>query len=583
MTLSDRINTRVANSAFGRHFKLEGSGAKKERLNSRFLTELRGGLATFVAMAYIISVNSTIIADSGGPCICSPPAGATGNAALCVGDPDYEACKLIVRQDLITATCAIACLASALMGTLANLPMGMAPGMGLNAYFAYTVVGFNGSGNISYEVAISAVFIEGLIFLFLSVFGIRQYLARLIPVSIKIATGAGIGLYLCFIGLQTSAGIGLITADASTLVTLGGCDSQYKDENGVCTGHHMESGRTWLGIMGIYLMTMMSLFKVKGSILICILIVAIISWPRNTTVTFFPYTSDGDAAFDFFKQVVTFHPIEKTLAVLKFDFTSSEIWIALITLLYVDIMDTTGTLYSMAKFGGYMDERGDFEGSSVAFICDSLCVAIGALFGTSPCTTFVESGAGITEGARTGIAGLTVSLGFFISLFFAPIFASFPPWSTGPALVLVGSMMIQNVINVNWGYIGDAVPAFLTMALMPLTYSIADGMIGGLCTYIAINISVWLVEKASFGRFMVDKTQKEPWSGHHLSGSGILPPWIKRLAGKVTGRYPGDDLPKQGAYQMGDMQSARQETRVSLSSQDEVHDEDLTVGSGFSK
>lgn len=213
-------------------------------------------------------------------------------------------------------------------------------------------------------------------------------------------------------------------------------------------------------------MTMMSLFKVKGSILICILIVAIISWPRNSTVTFFPYTDAGQASFDFFKQVVTFHPIQKTLGALKFDLTTSEIWIALITLLYVDIMDTTGTLYSMAKFGGYMDERGDFEGSSTAFICDSLCVSIGALFGTSPCTTFVESGAGITEGARTGIAGLTVALGFFVSLFFAPIFASFPPWSTGPALILVGSMMIQNVVNINWGYIGDAVPAFLTMAVM---------------------------------------------------------------------------------------------------------------------
>jgi AGZA family xanthine/uracil permease-like MFS transporter len=210
-------------------------------------------------------------------------------------------------------------------------------------------------------------------------------------------------------------------------------------------------------------MTMLSLFKVKGSILICILLVAIISWPRNTSVTFFPYNDAGDAGFDFFKQVVTFHPIEKTLATLEFDLTTSEIWIALITILYVDIMDTTGTLYSMAKFGGYMDERGDFEGSSVAFICDSLCVS---LFGTSPCTTFVESGAGITEGARTGIAGLVVSICFFISLFFAPIFASFPPWSTGPALILVGSMMIQNVINVNWGYIGDAVPAFLTMAIM---------------------------------------------------------------------------------------------------------------------
>ncbi|KAG2175498.1 hypothetical protein INT43_001145 [Umbelopsis isabellina] len=570
MTWTETVNNRVANSFFGRHFQLEGSGSKKERPGSRFLTELRGGLATFVAMAYIISVNSTIIADSGGPCVCSPAAGATGTAAMCVGDPDYEACKLVVRQDLITATCAIACLASALMGTFANLPMGMAPGMGLNAYFAYTVVGFNGSGKVPYNVAIAAVFIEGLIFLFLSVFGIRQYLARLIPVSIKIATGAGIGLYLCFIGMQSSAGIGLISADPSTLVTLGGCDAAYKDENGVCTAHHMESGRTWLGIMGVYLMTMLSLFKVKGSILICILLVAIISWPRTTNVTFFPYDAAGDAAFDFFKQVVTFHPIEKTLASLEFDLTTSEIWIALITILYVDIMDTTGTLYSMAKFGGYMDERGDFEGSSVAFICDSLCVTIGALFGTSPCTTFVESGAGITEGARTGIAGLVVSICFFISLFFAPIFASFPPWSTGPALILVGSMMIQNVINVNWGYIGDAVPAFLTMAIMPLTYSIADGMIGGLCTYIAINLSVWFVEKASFGRFVVDKSQKEPWAGHHLSGSGILPPWIKRVAAKLSGRVPGDDLPKPGVYELGKASRFAEETHVSLSEDEAV-------------
>ncbi|KAJ2712751.1 hypothetical protein H4R19_002594, partial [Coemansia spiralis] len=196
-----KVDACVARSPVGRWFRLEGSGGKAERAGSRFSVELRAGLTTFVAMAYIISTNALIIADSGGPCDCD----RAKFGAICSGDPAYTQCLQGLKQDIITATCAIACIACVLMGLLANLPIALAPGMGLNAYFAYTVVGFHGSGKVSYENALAAVCIEGIVFFVLSVVGLRQWFARMIPVALKTATGAGIGLYLAFIGLQSSA------------------------------------------------------------------------------------------------------------------------------------------------------------------------------------------------------------------------------------------------------------------------------------------------------------------------------------------------------------------------------------------
>ncbi|RUP51462.1 hypothetical protein BC936DRAFT_148066 [Jimgerdemannia flammicorona] len=198
-------------------------------------------------------------------------------------------------------------------------------------------------------------------------------------------------------------------------------------------------------------------------------------------------------------------------------------------------MDTTGTLYSMAKFGGFLDKNGDFDGSTLAFMCDAISISIGAIFGTSPCTTFIESGAGITEGGRTGITAITTAFCFFISLFFAPIFASLPPWATGPALILIGSLMMASAKNINWEYIGDSVPAFLTMALIPLTYSIAYGVIAGIVAYVLINGSALFIEKASFGRITHDNSKRETWwSG--LAGVGIVPIWIKIVAAKAQGK-----------------------------------------------
>ncbi|KAJ1735521.1 hypothetical protein LPJ72_001828, partial [Coemansia sp. Benny D160-2] len=541
----DTTNDWVARTYIGRWFRLEGSGAATERTGSRFSVEVRAGLTTFVAMAYIISTNALILTDSGGTCDCD----RDKYGATCEDDAQYTQCLQTLKLDMITATCAIASLACVAMGALANLPIALAPGMGLNAYFAYTVVGYHGTGKVSYKNALAAVCLEGIIFFVLSVVGLRQWFARLIPAALKTATAAGIGMYLAFIGLQASAGIGLITGSASTLVELGGCPPEYR-ENGVCLSHHMESGRTWLGVLGLVLMGAMLAYRLRGAILVGIVAVAIISWPRPTAVTYFPHTPAGDDSFNFFKKVVAFHPIRTTLAAFHWDLSSGDLWIALITFLYVDILDCTGTMFSMAKFGGYMDDRTqDFEGSSAAFLVDSAAITIGSVFGSSPVTAFIESGAGIAEGARTGIATVVTGLLFFIALFFAPIFASFPPWATGPALIVVGSMMMQNVVHVNWRYIGDALPAFVTIIMIPFGYSIGYGLIAGIGTFIAINSLVFAIYKISRHRIKPPNfDERDDWLAFVSRGGfkSSVPSWILRLFGKKP-VPPTPDLPSPAA------------------------------------
>ncbi|KAF9920465.1 hypothetical protein FBU30_009705 [Linnemannia zychae] len=559
-SILERLNQSVAQSKVGKYFRLEGSGAKRERIGSKFTTEIRAGLTTFVTMAYIISVNALIVSDSGGPCSC---VNGNGNSTdvLCMDDPVYNECLKVLKLDIITATAAIACISTLLVGLFANLPIGLAPGMGLNAYFTYTVVGFHGSNKISYETAVAAVFVEGLLFLFLSIFGIRQWLARLIPHSIKIATGAGIGLYLCFIGMQSSAGIGLIGADPATLVRLDGCE---RDSKGACIdGTHMRGPTTWIGIFGFILISIFLTLRVKGAVLYGILVVSILSWIRGTNFTYFPYTPAGDASFDYFKKIVTFHPIEMTLAKMDFSLKGHEIWVALITFLYVDIMDTTGTLYSMAKFGGYMYKNGDFDGSTAAFLCDAFSITIGAVFGVPPVTAYIESGAGITEGGRTGLTSIFTAFFFFISLFFSPIFASFPPWATGPALIVVGSMMVKSVQAINWDYVGDAIPSFLTIALMPLTYSISYGLIAGIGAYAAINIPIYFLELISGGRIKPsDKNLKEHWNNESFTVANVLPSWMQKLICKWRGMPYEDPLDRMDREEQLEREAAEHANRT---------------------
>ncbi|THH04520.1 hypothetical protein EW146_g10154, partial [Bondarzewia mesenterica] len=461
ITIFDRVNAIVADSIVGRWFQLEGSGAAREREGSRFLTELRAGLTTW------ISVNASILSDSGGTCVCPTNDG-------CVSDATYTACVSEIRRDLITTTAAVSALASGLMGFFANLPVGMAPGLGLNAYFTYSIVGFHGTGLISYREALAAVFMEGWIFFFLSLLGLRQWLARVMPQSLVMAVGTGIGFFIAFIGLS-SGGLSVVGGDTTNFVGLGGCNPDHyvsADLAGYCAGGVLRDPTVWLGIFvgGMFTVFLM-MYRVKGAILIGIFLTSIISWPRPTVVTYFPHTPAGDDAFDFFKQVVAFRKLKFVGNAIDYHYGNGHVWYALVTMLYVDILDTTGTLYSMAKFAGLRDPVTlDFERSTVAYCVDAFSISMGALMGTSPVTAFIESATGISEGGKTGITAITTGVAFLISVFFAPIFASIPPWATGGALVIVGTLMIRNVRDINWDYIGDAVPAFLTIIIIPLTY-----------------------------------------------------------------------------------------------------------------
>jgi AGZA family xanthine/uracil permease-like MFS transporter len=235
--------------------------------------------------------------------------------------------------------------------------------------------------------------------------------------------------------------------------------------------------------------------------------------------------------FDFFKKIVAFQPIQRLLGANDWDITQAgrHFALALFTFLYVDIVDASATLYAMARFSGVVDpETLDFPRSTLAYCCDAMTISIGSLLGVSSCTAFVESGAGIAEGGRTGLTAMTVGVCFMISIFFAPIFASIPPWATGCTLIIVGCLMMCQVTSVNWKYFGDALPAFVTIAMMPLTYSAAYGLIAGLFTYTVLNGMIWITEKASRGRIQPpDMDLREYWTAVPKGGS---PPWFIRAA-----------------------------------------------------
>ncbi|KAJ0028847.1 hypothetical protein Pint_35029 [Pistacia integerrima] len=528
LSLSTRLNSYVANTRVGKRFKLA-------QRNTTFTTELRAGTATFLTMAYILAVNASILTDSGGTCsvsdcvpLCSDPniplSNCTGPTHRII-QPDnsckfppvntgYSDCLEKTRKDLIVATVASSLIGCLVMGIFANLPLALAPGMGANAYFTYTVVGFHGSGNVTYKSALTAIFIEGLIFLFISAIGLRVKLAKLVPKPVRVSSSAGIGLFLAFIGLQNNEGIGLIGYSSSTLVTLGACPRSSRAAlatvitaaNGtvsllpggsvsgdiMCLNHQMESPTFWLGVVGFVIIAYCLVKNIKGAMIYGIVFVTMISWFRNTAVTAFPNTPSGNSAYQYFKKVVDVHVIKTTAGALSFNgLRTGSFWEALITFLYVDILDTTGTLYSMARFAGFTDVNGDFEGQYFAFMSDAASIVVGSLLGTSPVTAFIESSTGIREGGRTGLTALTVAGYFFLAFFFTPLLASIPAWAVGPPLILVGVMMMRSVVEIEWDDMRQAIPAFVTLILMPMTYSIAYGLIGGIGTFIVLHIWDW--------------------------------------------------------------------------------------------
>ncbi|KAJ9559574.1 hypothetical protein OSB04_004734 [Centaurea solstitialis] len=489
--LQKNLNHSISNSKIGKYFKLT---ARK----TCFTTELRAATATFLTMAYIITVNATILADSGGTCSVSdctppPPPPPHSNQPAVGFEPDcrfkpnagYEACLSKTKNDLIAATVWSAMIGSLAMGGLANLPLAVAPGWDPTPTWLTTWLGFT---------------------------GIRAKLARLIPRSVRLACAAGIGLFIAFVGLQSHQGVGLVGPDPDTLVTLAACTS--KDiVTGVCTGGIMQSPTFWLGFVG-FLITCYGLMKdVKGSMIYGIVFVTLMSWIRHTSVTVFPDTPDGDSKYRYFRKVVDFHKIESTLGAISFTgFNTGEVWVAVFTLLYVDLLATTGTLYTLAELGGFIDEKGDFEGEYLAYMVDAGTSIVGSTLGVSPVATYVESSAGIREGGRTGLTAIIVGFYFFLSIFFIPLFSSVPPWAIGPSLVMVGVMMMKVIKDIDWNDIKEGVPAFVTILLMPLTYSISNGIIGGIGMYVALSLydyGIWLFKWLIKMKKMVSREQNQ--------------------------------------------------------------------------
>ncbi|MEE8367405.1 MAG: NCS2 family permease [Thermoanaerobaculia bacterium] len=398
--------------------------ALKER-GTTLGTEVRAGVVTFLTMSYILFVNPQILAQAGMP-----------------------------AQDVAVATALAAAAATLAMGLLANLPFALAPGMGLNAYFTFGVV--QGLG-VSWQVALAAVFVEGIIFLVLAVTGARSALMRAIPESIKIATMSGIGLFLALIGFQNA---GLVVDHPTTLVTLG----------------NLADPKTMLAVGGLILIAALLAAKVRGGILIGVLLITAICWlsgispPPETLVTMPSLPQETLFALDF-SELLT-----------------GKLLIAVIAFLFVDIFDTAGTLIGVGRLAGFLDADGNLPAAKRAFTADALGTVVGALVGTSTVTSYVESATGVEEGGRTGLTSIVVAGLFLLSLFFTPLLIAVPAVATAPALIVVGALMMQGTKDLDWGEIEESVPAFVTVATMPMTYSIATGISLGIISYTWIKL-----------------------------------------------------------------------------------------------
>ncbi len=388
-------------------------------------TEVRAGLVTFLTLSYILFVNPQILSQAGLP-----------------------------AEDVAVATALAAAVATLLMGLWANYPFALAPGMGLNAYFTFGVVGALG---VEWPVALAAVFVEGLLFLVLAVSGARAALLRAIPLSIKVATMSGIGLFLAIIGLESA---GLVVDHPATLVTLG----------------DLASVPAALALGGILLSGALLALRLRGALLLGIAAVAAAAWAAGV--------AEPPAS------VVALPHLPRT-TFLALDFAglfSGKLAAVVLAFLFVDIFDTAGTLIGVGRLAGFVDRDGELPRANRAFAADAVGTTVGALLGTSTITSYVESATGVEEGGRSGLTAVVVALLFLLSLFFTPLLAAVPAVATAPALVVVGALMMRGAGELDWTRPDEAVPAFLTVAGMPFTYSIANGISLGIVSYAAIKL-----------------------------------------------------------------------------------------------
>lgn len=417
-------------------------------------TEILAGITTFMTMAYILVVNPNILGQSG------MDSGA-----------------------VFTATALSAGLATSLMALFANYPFVLAPGMGLNAYFTYTVVGNMG---YSWQVALTAVFIEGIIFIIFSLTSIREAIFDAIPATLKNAVSVGIGLYIAFIGLQNG---GVVVNSDSTLVTI------FSFKNAINSDTFRTHGiPVVLCLFGVLLTAILMVKKVKGNILIGILVSWIIGIILEVTGVFVPSAS----LIPDFSNGISVPSIAPVFAKLDFKgILTLDFVVVMIAFLFVDFFDTLGTLIGVASKADMLDKDGKLPRVKGALLADAVGTTAGAVMGTSTVTTFVESASGVAEGGRTGLTAVTSALLFFASLVISPIFLAIPSFAVAPALIMVGFLMMTTIAKIELTDYASAIPAFITILAMPMTYSISEGIALGSISYVVVNVFAGNAKKIS--------------------------------------------------------------------------------------
>jgi AGZA family xanthine/uracil permease-like MFS transporter len=406
-------------------FKLKENGTTYQR-------EVVAGLTTFLTMAYILAVNPGMLS------------GRFDGLETVIGMP---------WGGIFTATALSAAIATIIMAFAANLPVALAPGMGLNAFFVYTVVLRMG---YPWQLALTAVFLEGILFIILSLFNVREAIIKAIPANLKKAVAVGIGLFIALIGFSNA---GIVVGDTGTIVGLG----------------NLTSGSALLAIIGLIIIVVLYSLNVPGSILIGILATTIIGIPMGVTII-----------------PESWSPVSTPAAPLLFKFNFSEIlsfkfFVVFFTFLFVDIFDTIGTLVGVTTQAGLIDKDGNIPRVKQALLADAVGTVAGAALGTSTVTSYVESSAGVAAGGRTGFTSLVTAILFLLALFLSPIFLLIPAAATAPALIMVGFLMMKPVTNIDFTDPTEGIPAFLAIVMMPFAYSIAEGIVYGVLSYVILK------------------------------------------------------------------------------------------------
>lgn len=421
--------------------------------NTNVKTEVLAGITTFMTMAYILAVNPSILAAAG-----------------------------MDQGAVFTATAVASLLGTLCMAFFANYPFALAPGMGLNAYFAYTVV--IGMG-YSWQTALTAVFVEGIIFIVLSATNVREAIFNAIPKNLKAAVSVGIGLFIAFIGLQNAN----IVVGGATLVELFSIDG-YNAANGVEASFNNVGITVILALVGVIITAILVVKNIKGNILWGILITWVLGiicqlagiYVPNPELGFYSLLPDFSAGI----AIPSLAPV-----FFKLDFSkvfSLEFIVIIFAFLFVDLFDTIGTLIGVSSKAGMLDENGKLPRIKGALMADAVATTAGAVLGTSTTTTYVESASGVTEGGRTGLTALTTAILFGLSLLLSPIFLAIPSFATAPALIIVGFYMLTNVVNIDFSDYSEAIPCFVCIAAMPFFYSISEGISMGVLSYVGINL-----------------------------------------------------------------------------------------------